>query len=68
MIFNAIFVAVPAFNLVEPAKISGPVSNLISISETKDESVEGNQLHKIVFEGELKQTFKKARRSKKRKK
>ena len=41
---------------------------IFSAVKYEDEIVEGNELHKIVFEGELKQTFKKARRSKKRKK
>ena len=35
---------------------------------TKDDKVEDNQLHKIVFEGELEQKFKKAKRVRKRKK
>ena len=39
---------------------------IFSAVKYEDESVDENQLHKIVFEGELKQTFKKARRSKKR--
>ena len=38
---RAIFVAVPAFNLVEPARISGPVISLISISVEIPESVKG---------------------------
>ncbi len=41
---------------------------IFSAVKYEDEIVEGNELHKIVFEGELKQTFKKARRGKKRKK
>ena len=41
---------------------------IFSAVKYEDSSVEGNELHKIVFEGELKQTFKKSRRSKKRKK
>ena len=41
---------------------------IFSAVKYEDENVEGNKLHKIVFEGELKQTFKKARRGKKRNK
>jgi len=41
---------------------------IFSAVKYEDETVEENKLHKIVFEGELKQTFKKARRGKKRKK
>ena len=41
---------------------------IFSAVKYEDETIEGNELHKIVFEGELKQTFKKARRGKKRKK
>ena len=48
MIFKAIFVAVPAFNLVEPAIISGPVSNLISISDDIDKSLSGTDEIEIV--------------------
>ena len=41
---------------------------IFSAVKYEDETVESNQLHKIVFEGELKQNFKKVRRGKKRKK
>ena len=41
---------------------------IFSAVKYEDETVEDNQLHKIVFEGELQQKFKKVRRTKKRKK
>ena len=41
---------------------------IFSAVKYEDETVESNQLHKIVYEGELKQNFKKRRRGKKRKK
>ena len=51
---------------IDNFKTNAQKEPIFSAVKYEDETVEGNQLHKIVFEGELEQKFKKSRRSKKR--
>ena len=50
IMFNAILVAVPAFILVEPVIISGPVSILITTSTTVDKKGLGFVIRYAVFD------------------
>jgi hypothetical protein len=55
-------------DFVDYFKTNSQGEPIFSAVKYEDETVENNQLHKIVYEGELKQTFKKRRRGKKRSK
>ena len=55
-------------DFVDYFKTNSQGEPIFSAVKYEDEAVEKNQLHKIVYEGELKQTFKKRRRGRKRSK